>query len=124
MGGAGIHAALVPGSADAAEALGGHLAGLNTYLAEQRTPVETLTLAAPENRSAASATDQSGSQGMYQGTGQNTGRDASSDSQSRMQAEKPAIAAAASPHVSAAAAGPEATGLTARPGGVHVSVMA
>jgi hypothetical protein len=121
--GAGIHAALVPGSADAAEALGGHMAGLNSYLAEQRTPVETLTLTAPEHHSEAPAMDQSGSQGMHQGTGQHTGQGASSDPQSRAQSSTQGIAAAVAPQLSAAGV-PETTGLTARPGGVHISVMA
>lgn len=49
MGSGGVHASLVPGSADAAQALGGHLAGLNSYLSDHHTPVETLTLAAPES---------------------------------------------------------------------------
>lgn len=123
MSGAGIRAALVPGSADAAEALGGHLAGLNTYLAEQHTPVETLTLAAPEDHSAAPTMDQSGNQGMYQGAGQHAGQGTPSDTQTRTHSSMPAIAAA-SPHASAAAAGPEIASMTARPGGVHISVMA
>jgi len=42
----GVHAALVPGSAEAAATLGGHLAGLNAYLAERNSPVESVTLAA------------------------------------------------------------------------------
>ncbi len=50
--GGGVHASLVPGSAEAAVTLGGHLAGLNSYLAEQHTPVDSITLAAPEDRSA------------------------------------------------------------------------
>jgi hypothetical protein len=47
-----VHAAIVPGSAEAVQALGGHMAALHTYLNEQRTPVETLTLAEPEGRAA------------------------------------------------------------------------
>ncbi len=60
----GIHAALVPGSADAAQSLGTHLAGLHAYLTEHHTPVATLTLAAQERQWAG--------QGMGQGAGQNT----------------------------------------------------
>ena len=56
----GIHAAVVPGSAAAAQALAGHLAGLNTHLAEQHTPIAGLTLSATENRGAGSAMGQSG----------------------------------------------------------------
>ncbi len=43
----GVHAAVVPGTADAAQALSAHMAGLNSYLSEHRTPVQTLTLATP-----------------------------------------------------------------------------
>ena len=48
MSGGNVHAALMPGSAEAAQTLSGHLAGLNAYLAEQHTPVATLTMAARE----------------------------------------------------------------------------
>ena len=41
----GISAVVVPGSADATQALGAHMAGLHDFLAEQRSPVESLTLA-------------------------------------------------------------------------------
>ena len=52
LGAGGVHAALVPGSAEAAQALGSQMAGLHMYLNEQRTPVGSLTLAAPEASSA------------------------------------------------------------------------
>lgn len=41
----GIHAAIVPGSAEAAESLSGHLAGLSAHLATQQIPVESLRMA-------------------------------------------------------------------------------
>jgi hypothetical protein len=47
MSGGAVHASIVPGSAQAAEELGRHLDGLNTYLAEQHTPVESLGMGAP-----------------------------------------------------------------------------
>jgi hypothetical protein len=40
-----ISAVVVPGSADATQALGVHMVGLHNYLAEQHSPVQTLTLA-------------------------------------------------------------------------------
>lgn len=43
--GGAIHATLIPQSSDAAQVLGGHVAGLHTYLAENHTPIETLSLA-------------------------------------------------------------------------------
>ena len=70
LGGAGIHAALVPGSADAAQALGGHIAGLNAYLAERHSGVETLTLAAPDSSGPDTGMNQGAHQSMHQGTGQ------------------------------------------------------
>jgi hypothetical protein len=41
----GIHAELVGGSTAAAQSLSGHLAGLNTYLQERQTPVQSLHVA-------------------------------------------------------------------------------
>ncbi len=43
----GIHATLVPDSAEAAQALNGHLAGLSTHLVEQHSPVASVTMALP-----------------------------------------------------------------------------
>jgi hypothetical protein len=62
LGGGAIHASLVPSTADAAQTLGGHLAGLNLHLAEQQTRVDTLTLAAPEDGSRNAAMDPSANQ--------------------------------------------------------------
>jgi hypothetical protein len=67
-----VHASVVPGTADAAQALGAHMAGLNAYLHEQRTPVGTVTLASPD-------TNPDLGQGAQQGSGQDSGsRDSSS----------------------------------------------
>jgi hypothetical protein len=76
MSGGGIHAALVPGTAEAAQTLGGHIPGLNDYLAQNHTPVETLTLAVPGSRSGDAGMDGSASQGMQQGTGYGAGQGA------------------------------------------------
>jgi hypothetical protein len=46
----GIHAALIPGSTDAAHALGDHLAGLNAYLSAHHPPVQSVTVSTPEMR--------------------------------------------------------------------------
>jgi flagellar hook-length control protein FliK len=43
----GVHATVVPSSADAAQALGSHLAGLNSHLAEQHAAIATLSMASP-----------------------------------------------------------------------------
>jgi hypothetical protein len=67
--GGGVHATLLPGSAEAAQALGQHLEGLSAYMTQQHTPVESLGMAAPGSRDNHPA-DQGPSQGMNQGAGQ------------------------------------------------------
>jgi hypothetical protein len=72
MAGGGLHATLVPGSDTAAQELGLHMDGLNAYMAEQHTPIESLAMAAPEARGAGHGAEQSLSQGMGQGSNQGT----------------------------------------------------
>jgi hypothetical protein len=72
----GVHAALVPGSAEAAQELGTHMDGLNTYLTEQHTPVDSLAMAAPEARGTHHSAEQNPGDGMNQGAGQGTGQGA------------------------------------------------
>jgi hypothetical protein len=120
----GVHASLVPDSTDAAQALGGHVAGLNTYLAEQHTPVETLTVAAPEHRSIGSSTDQSGSQGMHQGAGQDSGQGSYSPASSHVRQRTQAVTEAASSIESAPAGRQAASAAEVGSGGRHISVMA
>jgi len=122
--GGAVHASVVPGSADAAQALGGHLAGLNDYVTQQHLPVDTVTLAAPESRSTDSGMNQGGNQGMNQGAGQNTGQGTYAEPQSNTQFNAPAISGAAPFNGSASANVPDTTAQTARPGGTHISVMA
>jgi len=122
--GGGIHAALIPGSADASQALGGHLAGLNAYLADHHTPVDTLTLAEFDSRSSGSGTDRQGSETMHQGAEQKDGRGAYSEAQPNSGTSTPAIAATASSQTSLPAAGQDSTYDTQRPGGAHISVIA
>jgi len=70
-----VHATLLPGSTDAAQTLGGHMAGLNAYLGEVHAPVESLTLAVPESREAAlgATQDQAPGAGFAMGQGMNEG---------------------------------------------------
>jgi hypothetical protein len=125
MGAGGVHASLVPGSAEAAQELGGHMAGLNAYLAEQHTPVETLTLAAPEGRSAGLVGDHQGmDQGLNQGAGQNAGQGSFTEPQSNPPPTAFDLTAAATPEISAQSGRPDATAQTARPGGGHISLIA
>jgi hypothetical protein len=71
--GSGIHAQLVAGSTDAAQTLSGHMAGLNAFLAEHHTPVETLTLSTTSGGTE-SASDRGAGGGMQQGTGEQAGQ--------------------------------------------------
>ncbi len=48
VGGGSVHVSLVPGSAEAAQMLGGHLAGLNDYLAERHPDIGIVTVAGHE----------------------------------------------------------------------------
>jgi len=64
LSGSGIHAAVVPASVEAAQALGGHLPGLSSYIAEHHGQTATVTLAPPQSRSDGAGMDRhSGSGG-------------------------------------------------------------
>ncbi len=73
--GSGIHAQLVAGSTDAAQALSGQMAGLKAFLVEHRTPVETLTLTTSGGGTDSSSDGGAGAP-MQQGAGDQTGRQA------------------------------------------------
>lgn len=122
LGGGGLHASLVPGSAEAARVLGSHLEGLSTYLSENHTQVSTLTLATAGGSGGQAASDQhmgqSMNQAMQQGASQRGNKVASS-----------AQVAAAIPNgshgINNSAAGEVDAPAYARDGrGTHVSVMA
>jgi len=79
LSGGAVHASLLPGSEQAAQELGRHMDGLNTYLAEQHTAVDSLVMAAPTGRAAAEHGLEHGlGQGMQQelrqGSGQQPGQ--------------------------------------------------
>ena len=79
LSGGAVHASLLPGSEQAAQELGRHMDGLNTYLAEQHTAVDSLVMAAPTGRAAAEHGLEHGlGQGMQQelrqGAGQQPGQ--------------------------------------------------
>jgi hypothetical protein len=143
--GGGVHAALLPGSAEAAQELGTHMDGLNAYLAEQHTPVQSLAMAAPESRGANQGGEQNLNQGMNQGTGQGAGQgmnqgtnqgagqntphqaysEPESSSSVRMTGIERATAVnGGSIQANGQAAGPEASAHLQTGGGAHISVMA
>jgi len=117
-GGGGVRAELVAGSADAALALSSHMAGLNVYLAESHTTVESLTLAALTGGSSGGGGDRSSGEGMQQGTEQQTGQGADTGSFSSPPTERDA------PMEASPTAWREGGVQTATQGGGHISVMA
>jgi hypothetical protein len=134
--GGGVHAELVPATADAAQALGGHLAGLNAFLAERHSSVDTVTVTAPEGGwatstgSSGSGGDQGAGGAMQQGAGQQQAGQQAADQQTT-----PDFAAQTGSTTSRAAAGStvEAAAIPAEVDrgatladsqGRHISVMA
>jgi hypothetical protein len=117
--GGSVHAELVPGSADAAQTLGGHIAGLNAYLAEHHTPVETLTLTSPESGSLGSGSGMGSGDGMQQETGHESGQGATQGTDSREQ-----FASSAAPELPVWFAGRDGGAQAARLEGHQISVMA
>jgi len=113
--GGSVHAALVPGSAAAAQTLAGHLAGLNAYLASEHAPVAAVTLAASGERTGAYSMDQGTNQNFNQGAGQNAAGQQFTPSASPVPA--PAV-------FRAAAARAEAPEIANSSGGAHISVIA
>jgi hypothetical protein len=118
--GTGIHASLLPGSTEAGQALGSHLAGLNTYLDEHHTPVESLTVATPDSQSAGTG------QGMYQGAGQQGGQESQTgaQSQSGSLSVSSQSRATASSEVSTVVGVAESSVQSVLAASAHISVMA
>jgi hypothetical protein len=123
-----VHATLMPGSGDAAEALSGHMAGLNTYLADAHISLQSLHIAQPEGRNAASNASQDQSQGLGQGSNQSMSQN---PGQENAQAPSRAFAPGeSSTAASVRAAEPVSTENFSRPAsltelsGGHISVMA
>jgi hypothetical protein len=71
LAGGGVHAAVMPASGDAAQALGSHLAGLNAYLSQHGTPVNSVTLDQPDANGVGA-----GAGGTQHGPQQQAGEDA------------------------------------------------
>jgi len=124
LSGGGVHAQLVPGSADAAQALDGHLAGLNAYLAEHHTPVETLTLTTPESGWSGMGSGQSAGEGMQQGAGQQSAQGADASTLSGQSTESAIQPPAASAELPAFFGDMNGNTQPASLDGYHISVMA
>jgi len=80
LNGGGVHAELVSGSTEAAQALGSQLAGLNAYLSEHHTAVETLTVTSPESGGPGLGSGQGTGAETQQGPGQQSGQQTPQDS--------------------------------------------
>ncbi len=114
--GGGVHALVVPATAEAAQALGSQMAGLNAHLAESHTPVASLSLGSLESREGGAASDQ----GFNQSAGQNHAQSNSQDpyvSSAQINGVSSNVASAV---LSAPTASPGLPDLEAR----HISVMA
>jgi hypothetical protein len=139
--GGGVHAELVAGSSDAAQALGSHMAGLNAYLAEHQTPVDTLTLSSSGGgsagggwaggRSEGSGSGQGAGDQMHQGTGQQQGQQSGQDTAQSAAAgfvssssSGSTVLAATASQSSVWSGRSEGSAYAAASGGVHISVVA
>ena len=72
LSGGGVHASLMPGSAQAAQDLGRHMDGLNAFLAEQHTPVDSLVMGRAADATAGEGARHGMQPGMDQGANQGT----------------------------------------------------
>ncbi len=124
LSGGGVHAQLVPGSADAAQALGSHLAGLNAYLAEHYTPVETLSLTSPESGWSGLGSGQDTGEGTQQGAGQQSAQNADASTPSGQSSQSVIQSPAASAELPAFFGDMDGITHSASLDGFHISVMA
>jgi hypothetical protein len=117
-----VHATVMPGSTDAAQVLGGHMAGLHAYLAGEHSSVQTVTLATPEGREAsfANTSNHDMNQNMSQNSGQNSGFQPPATSMPDLSGG----IVSTSPVSAASAANSTQTATPAEGSGAYISVMA
>jgi len=128
LSGGSVHAAVVPGSTEAAQALSGHLGGLSTYLSESHTAVATLTIAAPGASGIEARLDESLGRGMGQGMQHSAGQHGEQTQMPATQVGSQSGAGASSAVSSTNSAtqinGFDATAYARDGRGMHISVMA
>jgi len=73
--GGGVHAIVVPSTAEAVQALGSQMAGLNAHLAESHTPLASLSLGSAEGREGGTGTGQSFNESAGQDQAQSNSQD-------------------------------------------------
>jgi hypothetical protein len=122
---------VVPGSADAAQALSGHLAGLNAYLAEHHTPVEPVTMTPTENGWAGPGRGGGADQNLQQETGEQSGQQTGQQSEMGAETGFPSGPSGNTPVLSGGASELpvfqgrlNGSGEGERREGLHISVMA
>jgi len=123
----GVHAELVPGSTDAAQALSGHLAGLNAYLSEHHTAVESVTVTSPESGWSGFGSGQGTGAETRQETSQQSGQQATQDISAGFPlntASRRSDSSAATSEPLTGFIGMERGAEMSSPGGMHISVMA
>jgi hypothetical protein len=123
MSAGSIHAGVVPGSTDAAQALSGHMAGLSAHLAAQHTSVQSITVSTPEAGGGLGA-GQGSQQGAYQGSQGNPGQNTGQAGASMQPQQAPDATSMEHPAASARLAGAASSGAVALRGGEYISVLA
>lgn len=117
----GITAVVVPGSADATQALGAHMAGLHDYLREQHSAVATLTMATAQNSGSDTGLGQGAQhEGMQQQGQQQSGEDSRGNAQGVSSVAPTATASAHTAHGSSS----ESPVILSGSGARYISVMA
>jgi flagellar hook-length control protein FliK len=119
LSGGGIHATLMPGSAEAAQALSSHLPGLNAYLQDQHAPTAAVTVASQSGGLEAGV-----GQNMQQGAGQNTEPNTVMEPQPSPHSGLDPVSGARTPASAAESRQLEPTASAGDPRGLHISVMA
>ncbi|MGA7857956.1 MAG: hypothetical protein WCA11_08525, partial [Terracidiphilus sp.] len=116
----GIHAVLVPGSADSAQTLSSHLAGLNDYLQHHEASVQTVTMGSPESHQTGFGMDQGAGQSAGHGTYGGESSGGHTDSESGTSSSATLANQETVPTIGEFDTLP----LGGLPGGVYISVMA
>jgi hypothetical protein len=116
----GVHATLLPSSADAAQTLSGHLAGLSTHLVEQNASVASLSMASPGVSGAESGSGQQMQQNP-EGSQQGRASEPAQPSSHASSTERSGASVSASP---AEGGVPEPLTYTGALRGTRISVMA
>lgn len=124
LSGGSVHAVLLPGSADAAQALSAHLPGLSTYLSEEHARVSTLTIAEAETAAGESRDAAGTGQSPQQNANREAGQGGAREPQPGSQVNPPAASGVAIRGVQAASKSPDMFFPVGASRGTHISVMA